>query len=61
MADAKGLSKIKVIKDYFASDTKASEFMKELKALDDTERLELAQGAALNMGLTQDEVAFPLS
>lgn len=55
-------SKVKIIKEYFGlreGDT-ASDFMREYKALDESERLELAVGAAKNMGLSQSEVDFPL-
>ena len=55
-------SKIKVIKDFFGmrdGDT-AKDFMQEIKALSAEERLELAQGSALNLGLAADDVDFPL-
>ena len=51
-------SKVKVIKEYF--ELSASEAMKEYKALNDDEALELAQGAALNLGLTAEQCKFPL-
>lgn len=57
-----GESKIKVIKNYFGireGDT-ARDFLKELKHLDENTRLELAQGAAANLGLKQEECDFPL-
>jgi hypothetical protein len=55
-------SKIKVIKDFFGvreGDT-AKDFMQEIKALSADERLELAQGSALNLGLSADDLDFPI-
>ena len=55
-------SKIGVIKEYFGfrKGDKASDFMTEIKALSSDERLDLAQGAARDLGLTQDQVDFEL-
>ena len=55
-------SKIKVIKDFFGNPENgtAKDFMQEIKALSADERLELAQGAAVNLGLAADAVDFPL-
>ncbi|KKL07432.1 hypothetical protein LCGC14_2586050, partial [marine sediment metagenome] len=46
------VSKIGAIKKFFGlhDGDNASAFMKEIKALDTNERLELAQGSALNLG-----------
>ncbi len=57
------ISKVKAIKDYFGfrPGEKASDFMKEIKALDDDEKLELAQGAAAELGLSQDQCDFSLA
>lgn len=41
--------------------TGAKEFAVELRALTAEEKLELAQGAARELGLTADQVSFPLS
>jgi len=56
-------TKIGIIKDYFGiiPDTTTKDFMNEIKELSLEERLELAQGAAANMGLSQDKVDFPLT
>ncbi len=55
-------SKIGAIKKYFGlrDGDNAGDFMKEIKALDADERLELAQGSAMNLGLTAEDVDFPL-
>ena len=55
-------SKIGAIKKYFGlrDGDNAGNFMKEIKALDADERLELAQGSAKNLGLTPEECDFPL-
>ena len=55
-------SKIGAIKKYFGmrEGANASDFMKEIKALDADERFELAQGSAVNLGLTAEECDFPL-
>ena len=55
-------SKIGAIKKYFGmrAGDNAGDFMKEIKAIDADERLELAQGAAKNLGLTPEECDFPL-
>ena len=53
------LSAVRVIKDYF--ELTAQEAMKELKALSADDKLELAQGAAMNLGLTQEQCKFPLA
>lgn len=54
---------VSVLADYFGKHPGQSlgQFSQELKALSDTEKLELAQGAAKNLGLTQAQVSFPLS
>ena len=56
------VSKIKVIKDFFGmrDGDHASDFMKEIKALNAEERLELAQGAAKNLGLGAADCDFPI-
>lgn len=57
------LGKVGVIRKFFGlreGDT-LTDFSKEVKALSDAEKLELAQGAALNLGMTQEAVDFPLS
>lgn len=56
------VSKIKAIKDFFGvhEGEGAKDFMTEIKALNADERLDLAQGSALNLGLTQEQVDFPL-
>ena len=55
-----GVSKIKVIKDYFGlrpgSNTK--DFMTEIKELSDEERIDLARGAAAEMGLKAEDCDF---
>ncbi len=55
-------SKIGAIKKYFGmrEGANASDFMKEIKAIDADERLELAQGAAKNLGLTPEDIDFPM-
>ena len=55
-------SRIKVIKDFFGvrEGDNVQAFMKEIKALGADERLELAQGAAANLGLGKDDLDFPL-
>ncbi len=53
------ISKVVILRDYF--EMSAKETMAEWKALSEADRLELAQGAAKNMGLTQDQVDFPLA
>ncbi|MCI0532929.1 hypothetical protein L0Y49_01775 [bacterium] len=61
MADKKGA--ITVIKTYFGfrEGQTLLGFRDEVKALSEAEKLELAQGAARNLGLTRDEVDFPLA
>ncbi len=56
-------TKIGMIKDYFGlrPDTTSKDFMEEIKALSPEERLDLAQGAAAVMGMTKDQVDFPLT
>jgi len=46
---------------YFGKRGSISEFQKELKELSEKEKLELAQGCAKELGLTQEKVNFPLS
>ncbi len=55
-------TKIGMIKDYFdfRPDTTSKDFMEEIKALSPEERLDLAQGAAAAMEMTEDQVDFPL-
>jgi len=57
-----GLSKVGIIKKYFGfrDGDNAGDFMKEIKALDADERLELARGSAQNLGHTAEECDFPL-
>ena len=54
-------NKVKVIRDYFGPWENSRDLMVQLKALSPEEKLELAVGAAKNMGLTQDQVDFPLT
>ncbi len=56
-------SKIKCIKDFFGNPEggTAKDFMQEIKALSTDERLELAQGAAKNLGLSAGDVDFDLA
>lgn len=55
-------AKLAVIREYFGlrPDDGLKEFSAELKELDADEKLELAQGAAKELGLTQADVAFDL-
>lgn len=52
-----------VLREYFGfrEGEKLSDFAAELKQLSADEKLELAQGAAENLGLTQADVDFDLS
>jgi hypothetical protein len=56
-------SKIGIIKEFFGlrPDTTTKDFMTEIKGLSPEDRLDLAQGAAIEMGLSQDQVDFPLT
>jgi hypothetical protein len=45
---------------YFGKTGSLYEFQKELKALSEEEKLELAQGSAKELGYTQEQVNFPL-
>ena len=56
-------TKTVILRDYFGyqEGQKPIDFLKELKQLSEKERLELAQGAAANMGLSADDVDFPLA
>jgi len=56
------VSKIKVIKDFFGmrEGDNAGDFMKEIKALSTEERVELARGAAQNLGLKAEDCDFPM-
>ena len=59
MANDKKRSKVSVVKEFFEMESK--EIMAEWrKDLTDGDKLELAQGAAGNLGLKQDDVNFPL-
>ncbi len=51
-------TKTKVIKEFFAMTSK--EIMTEYRALSSEDRLEIAQGAAQNLDLTQEACDFPL-
>jgi hypothetical protein len=55
--------KLGVIKEYFGFQLGQGlrDFQDECKALNDAEKTELAIGAAKNLGLTQDDVSFPLT
>ena len=61
MDKPKGITTI--LREYFGllPGTKLHDFAQELKALTDDEKLELARGAAANMGMTQEQLSFPLS
>jgi hypothetical protein len=52
-------TKVQCIKDFFEMDAKS--IMAEFKPLSQEDRLELAQGSAKNLGLTQEQVDFPLA
>ena len=56
-------TKLVVIREYFgvAPSNSLKEFSAELKALSAEEKLELARGAATNLGLTQEDVDFDLA
>ena len=56
-------SKLVVIREYFGArpGEGLKEFSAELKALTAQEKIELAQGAAINLGYTQDNVDFDLA
>lgn len=62
MSDTKTKGITTVIKEYFGyrEGQTLSDFAAEVKQLSDAEKLELAQGAARNLGLTQDQVGFSL-
>tara|TARA_R100001480_G_C4619440_1_gene166118 strand:+ start:47 stop:232 length:186 start_codon:yes stop_codon:yes gene_type:complete len=55
-------SRIACIRDYFErkEGQTLSDVRKELVALSDAEKLELAQGAAKELGYTQEQVNFKL-
>ena len=55
--------KLSIIRRYFGKKDgqTLSEFASEVTELSDAEKLELAQGAALNLGLSQQEVDFPMN
>ncbi len=56
-------TKLAVIRDYFGMHTgdTLSDFVEELRQLTPEDKLELAQGAATELGLTQAGVDFPLT
>lgn len=56
-------SKVSVLKDYFGfrAGEKLRDFSAELKELSAEEKLELAQGAAKELGMSQKYVDFPLA
>ena len=56
MAEKRG--QVGVIKEYFKMTT--GDMRVEYRDLSDTDRLELARGAAKELGLKDEEVAFPL-
>lgn len=60
--EKKAKGQLTVIREYFGvlPGQKISDFAAECKALSEAEKLELAQGAARNLGLTQADVDFPL-
>jgi len=56
------VSKIKVIKDFFGlreGDT-TKDFMTEIKELSNDERIDLARGAAQNLGIKPEDCDFPM-
>tara|TARA_Y100001951_G_C11201685_1_gene217509 strand:+ start:88 stop:273 length:186 start_codon:yes stop_codon:yes gene_type:complete len=59
---SKPKSRIACIRDYFErkEGQTLSDVRKELVALSDAEKLELAQGAAKELGYTQEQVNFKL-
>lgn len=56
-------NKTQVLRRYFGMlpGQTLTEFVQELKALNLEERLDLAQDAALAMGMTPEDVDFPLN
>ncbi len=54
--------KLTVIRTYFGKQDgqTLSDFAKEVKQLSEAEKLELAQGAAQNLGLDQNALDFPI-
>lgn len=52
-------TKVQCIKEFFEMDARS--VMKEYKPLSEEDRLELAQGSAMNLGLSQEDIDFPLS
>lgn len=63
MSEQKLKGQMTVLRNYFGAlpGQGLKAFSDEVKQLSDAEKLDLAQGAARNLGLTQDEVNFPLS
>ena len=61
MTQKKG--KLSVIRQYFGKKDgqSLSQFAAEVKQLTEADKNELAQGAAINLGLTQQEVDFPMN
>jgi hypothetical protein len=57
------IGKVGAIKKFFGmrSGDKLTDFRNEINDLTEEDKLELAQGSALNLQLTQEEVDFPLS
>jgi|TARA_R100001244_G_scaffold112776_1_gene83485 hypothetical protein len=49
-----------ILKYFKSKNQKLPEFMKELKELSKEDELELAVGAARGLGLTADQVNFPI-
>jgi len=57
-----GISKIKVIKDFFGlrDGDSTKDFMTEIKELNERERLDLARGAAQNLGIKPEDCDFSM-
>lgn len=56
-----GTTAVSVLRQYFRKEgQKASDFLAEINVLSEKEKLELAKGAAKEMGMSQDGLAFSL-
>ena len=60
MVNKDGKTRIGIIKEYFGDVDNGLTWLQELRPLTPEERQELAVGAAKEMGLAQDKLAFPL-